>query len=423
MKEPKSHTSVRVVFIAAAVLLAIAAPASAQPERRPLLLIGGTFVHAENPGWALVKAWFVNRAQYQPDAWNQRGLFLGELCLDTSNRAYDFSKPAGSALTRGALRCNLQNSEPPFGPVSPERPAAWNDPAGFTWQEFIDGLEDGNVSTAGLAAMSKSVEYVIEQIKIVKSLTGGRPIDIVAHSQGGVVARAAVRKLAEAGDTSAVARLVALGAPQYGVSPDARIFEEGLEQTVGAGLADLIAQIFLASCRDTGLLPFCPDMFLSDDGAFGSNPAKAQRETPIFSPSPGYTPVVGATETFAYRGATVIPNLNSLNGVGPTPGPTLYYHVYTRDYDGDADGNGDPVEFDERAIVEQMRLRRVTGTTNVFNWNIQDAAWHCFTESSHPLHHVNEWIDPVVQELIMAALGFPSFASQACRNTINGLNP
>lgn len=85
MKMSQAHTVLIWTGIALAML--ISAGAQAQTPARPLLLIGGTFVHSEfggaelegQPisGWEELKDWFEERGGYQRDAWNQRIDLLG----------------------------------------------------------------------------------------------------------------------------------------------------------------------------------------------------------------------------------------------------------------------------------------------------------------------------------------------------------
>jgi predicted alpha/beta hydrolase family esterase len=65
-----------------------------------------------------------------------------------------------------------------------------------------------------LADIEAFVPSVLRQLESLKSSSGGRPVTVVTHSMGGLVARAALRR-AGAG---LVARLITLGAPHHGTA-------------------------------------------------------------------------------------------------------------------------------------------------------------------------------------------------------------
>jgi hypothetical protein len=362
-----------------AVGLAAPAPASADAQPapappRPLLLIGGTFVHQGYGNWGSILDWFASRGGYEPNANNQRAVWVGQMCRDTGDDPYDFA------------RC---------GTTDPEEPEGWVEEDAIPWDDFVAALNGFGFSTAGLSEMDKSVEYVMTQINILRAATGASQIDVVAHSQGGTIARAAVRRLKEANPSlpSPVRRLVMLGAPQYGASPTAPLY-------------DLIPHAFLpgfmTKCRDEGRLPMCPDMFLTGDGAT----VGAASETPLLNPL-RYEGTNGAVIPFTHRaGFTFFSELNSSSGVGPTPSDVSFTHLYTRDY------NGGSIEPRERLIIEQMRL--FPNQPNVANVNYQDV---CALEGvpNYPLHHNDEFTAPTSHALIALALGFPYDEPAACQ--------
>jgi hypothetical protein len=351
---------------------------------RPLLLIGGTLADVNYSGWAGIQSWLETRGGYRVE---DNNLFIGEMCLDTSDDPYDFLKCSPPINSEG------ERPDPP-------QPSGWN-PLVFppqyqwvTWDFVVSITRAGGGSTAGWAAMSKSVDHVANQINLVRLATGAPQIDIIAHSQAGVIARAAIRKLVAAGQQSPVANLVSLGAPQYGASPLARLYDDF--NNVIPGFFDL--------CRDHTLVPFCRDIFLAPP----ASTARAGSHVPLTNPL-GFTSTEGAAVPFTYRDTPddFFTTLNSSSAPGPAPGPTHYYNFYTRDYDGD----GNPPDDRERYIVEQMNL--FPNQPNVTNLNVQDLCL-LFGVANYPLHHSAEFDDPTMRALIGSALGFPYTEPQAC---------
>lgn len=391
----------RVVVALATVLVSsvsatVGAPARADAQvptpPRPLLVIGGTLADADHSGWPGIVAWLEDRGGYQHTPEEEGGaqpgddLFIGEMCKDTSDDAYDFWK------------CSLLT--PAGDEIDPPQPSGWNptvlpDPwKNLQWTDVVALTEAGGGSTAGWAAMSKSVDHVISQINLVRLVTGAPQIDIIAHSQAGVIARAAVRKIVASGQPSPVTRLVALGAPQYGAAPPAPLYDD---------LHNLIPGFF-DLCRDNNLIPFCEDIFLTPPASTN----RAGSEIPLTNPL-RFTPTSGSPIPFTYRDTPddFYTWLNSSSAPGRTPGPTHYYHLYTRDYDG----NGNPPTDRERFIVEQMNL---VAAANVTNLNVQDVC-SLFGVPNYPLHHSAEFNDPTMRVLIGNALGFPYTDPEMCQ--------
>jgi pimeloyl-ACP methyl ester carboxylesterase len=387
------------LLVAVAVGVVAPAPASARAQQapvpvRPVLLIGGTFVGQEHADWTDdpnvpgdpdIVGWLGERGGYQLNATNQRGVWVGQLCRDTGDQPYDFAR---CGTTTPAQPTNWQDVVIINDPHNPDDDMPCN------WDCFRFILAGIGSSTAGLSQMEKSVQYVMDQINLVRLTTGSSQIDIVAHSQGGTIARAAVRRLKEANPSApgAVRRLVMLGTPQYGSSPDAPLFDI-LDLLVGNG--------FMATCRDERRLPMCPDMFLTGSSAT----VGAQSEIPVTNPL-GYTGTNGATIPFTHRpGFTFFNSLNASTGVGATPSDTQFYNLYTRDYEGDGVGEG------ERLIVEQINL--FPGRPNVTNTNFQDVCALAGV-TNFGLHHNAELVDPTSRAVVALALGFPYTEPAAC---------
>jgi hypothetical protein len=413
MNASRAHASLTRMGAALAMLLAAASTAEAQTPTRPLILIGGTFVHKEfagtggstKSGWPEIIDWLELRGGYTEG----ENLFVIEMCKDTSGDPYDFWK------------CSLRSPEPPNLPYPAPQPPGWTNPLGIQWSTVINEIEAAGGSTAGLASMSKSVEHVIMQINLLRLFQlGGQRVDIVAHSQSGLIARAAVRTMKEQApsEPSPVVRLISLGTPQYGGSTGTPVLDRAWGGFLGA-VWSLVAENFLGQCRDGGLgvpttpwIPICADMFLT----FPSEDGRIRSEVPRVTPNPlsyyGRTDqsAIVTYRPFTYRSG-FLPGVNSQAGMGPLAPDTDYYNLYSRDHDGGG------VSVGEEHVMEQLRL--FPAAPNVRNWNIQDLVACQGGPANYALHHVDEWVDAWSREAILAALGHPSFAVPTCLEQID----
>lgn len=372
--------------------------AQAPVPPRPLILIGGTFVHQGFqgycdptsgrcvPGWDSTVRFLEDNGGYRQGT----NLFIGEM-------AHQVDRPPGWDDI----------------PWEEEDPA---EDDRLTWDEFRAAVAATGASTAGLARAQSSVDYVIAQINFVRAFCGCPQVDIAAHSQGGVIARAAVRQLAAAGD-DAVARLVTLGTPHYGASANSVIFDPNVSP-----LVDAFAMYAIERCRESDLLPMCRDIFLEPPSSTNFpvtfTPIGTDNENPVINPPnpPRYDPdrcvrdIIGwppappdqCAPSLPFRfhtGHNFIPNLNASGGVGPVPSGTTFYNLYSRDHDG---GGVSPTE---RLILEQLRL--FPGRPNVHNWNYQDVVQCSTGLPNYPLHHNDEWADPAGRILLAEALDIP----------------
>jgi pimeloyl-ACP methyl ester carboxylesterase len=431
--------SVKVTVSAiAAGSLTLLSPAAvhAQPTVTPLLLVGGTLVDHKFSGYSDVPGWTatvlnLNGIGYTP--WTD--LFIGEMCKDTSGAtSYDRTLSAvvdqhGFRFSVGFLKCRLSCPLQPFNDdceVPPQQSPGWNYPLGWLWPTFVSRLKSAGGSTAGLAPMQVSVDYIIEQIQWIQNATGKTQVDIAAHSQGGSVARAVVRQLKQANldAPSRVRRLITLGTPHYGASP-ATIVLNLFAGTWLAQISELFTRSFINQCRDQTILPMCPDLFLTPPSEGGHVDVNGVvNESPRFvSGWPYYfgthdydgvrDPLTGTLtyntpmyRPFSYASA-FFPTLNSTANVGPIVPDTEYFNLYTRDH------NGGGVTDGEQYIVEQMRL--YPDRSNVHNWNYQDV--HSCQENmsdSYPVAHIHEWDDPLALRLVLEAIGFESGMNPAC---------
>jgi hypothetical protein len=350
------------LLIANLIALGLAgSPASATPvPQRPLLVIGGTFVTinfqgyhntvtGENiPGWSDVEQWLSTKGgytrTYEPTTATNTSVYFGEM------------KPQGGARPPGWTDACFLIPHPEFGYC-------------IDWNEAVILMQRIGGSTAGLTQMKDSVAYVKTQIKqLTNNYT--RKIDIVAHSQGAPIARAAIRSLAEEGDPAGTARfpvnqLVTIGGNEYGTSVVAPEF------TGNTLLGTVFSWVALTSCRDQARIPICPDLFRLNSGP--SNP-----EVPNpYSPDPDGWPWLYNTDFF--------PKLNRSSGVGPVPGPTKYVHLYSNRMDsGVASNSGETLELFPG------------GNENVTNRSIQSFCQN----SNFVADHVKEFTDPAPRNLM-----------------------
>jgi hypothetical protein len=277
---------------------------------------------------------------------------------------------------------------------------------GWTWNEFVQVIEgpDGpgglDGSTVGLADMNTSVQAVRSQILLVWAATGGQQIDVAAHSQGAPVVRAAIRQLeaeatAEDQDGDGVAghhdivhTMVSLGGADYGISVTA-------PESWPAGWG-WYSESVLRDCRKDGWLPVCPDIIRDYADATGGlylrpNPYDPGSAGDPFNQDHPYWGLIHKTAFY--------PNLNALTGDGPTPGNTIYHHLYT--------------ENDPTAAVagnDGERIELHDDGPNVENRSVQDFCG----DPGYLVDHVGEWLDPAMQELVLDALGIRAADPAAC---------
>ena len=180
----RTHTSLRTrLCLMAATSVLFAASSAAAQDHRPLLLIGGTLVPQDFTGSSFRVP--PSSVLVYIEGWRELidGYLVGEL-------GYQPNQIYRTELAR-------QETEPPN----------WRNRSltyqMYSWTYVKQTLQDNGLSTAGLGSMSASVAQVALAIDAVLAQTGAAQIDVAGHSQGGVVARAAVRYGVEHGLFSA----------------------------------------------------------------------------------------------------------------------------------------------------------------------------------------------------------------------------
>jgi pimeloyl-ACP methyl ester carboxylesterase len=369
----RRRRSALAILLAGALLGLVASPAEPAGAQtptpaRPLILIGGTFTpvdfqgYGDAPSWDDIVDWLETEGGYTKDA----DLFVAEL-----RRLPQESNPAAGAPPNWGSR-------------------HWAVPQ---WPAFVDMLHQYNVSTAGLAPMQESVNWVKALVTLLSALHGGSQVDVVGHSQGGFVARAAVRQMQQDGDPAnddLVHTLVALGAPSYGIPQEVEPAAVGLNNfgLFGELGADPLVEEIFADCREDAWLPICADIFRRhSDWPFDwriPNP-----EDPDDSTYPGTPPYEDWDLLFV---TSTLPDLNALTGVGPTPGPTDYYNLHSVNYPG--------LTAAEDARLAEPVLYSPSGS-NVWNWTPQNLCG-----ASYEVSHTSEFGNPGMRSLMGYALGF-----------------
>jgi Palmitoyl protein thioesterase len=383
---PRSRRLSLVMLIVSGLLGVASSPtepagAQAPTPPRPLILIGGTFVgedfdhfdwdHDLDPGTPpiVVKGWWDTKAWLESEGGYTDGedLFVIEMKRQVAE------------------------------------PAGWNwegFPYFYSWPAFVADVEATGGSTAGLAPMQESVDQVKSEI-VARAADAGGPVDIAAHSQSAVIARAAIRQLESDSSTAndgLVRTLVSLGGPQYGIAVDAPEFQPGDTLFIQA-----VAEMGTRNCRNTAWLPVCRDLvrnwsdfppspgFLPEPDWQLPDPYDPRRDDAYYDP---WTNLYVDTPNDFFIG------LNDLSGVGPVPratasvNPTRYFHIYSRNFDGN------PSSYEDHTASETIELYD-PGLANVQNRSAQGLCG-----SGYAVDHVLEWQDPATRKLMSYALGF-----------------
>jgi pimeloyl-ACP methyl ester carboxylesterase len=365
-------------MLAATVFLVVATPGRpsrvAAQEYRPVLLIGGTLVPQDFSGSSFRVP--PNGVLVYIEGWRELidDWLVGEL-------GYFPSEIYRTELAR-------QESEPPNWSL---RPPLYES---YSWDIVKQTLADNGLSTAGLGSMNASVVQVAGAIDAVLAHTGAAQIDVIGHSQSGVIARAAVRYGVEHGLFTAqeVRKVISLGGVHYGiptVSPE-------LFGSFGwmAAVAGWFTSSFLENCRDRNLIPVCSDIIRTGNSATRGLINIGAEQT-LQNPF-GYWSPSGRVNFSYVSSASFYPYYNVPSSL-MVLGPTQYVHVYSRNYDGGTIG------LAEQAIPERHRLPTQYG--NVTNINLQDVCGKPGLQS----HHNLEWQDPTVRTVLAHELGFTSY--------------
>jgi triacylglycerol esterase/lipase EstA (alpha/beta hydrolase family) len=124
--------------------------------------------------------------------------------------------------------------------------------AGFRVFTVNVGRIPDNDLAGGLGPVAASAAELAERVGQVREFTGSAAVDLVGHSQGGVVAHEFIRHLGGAG---VVRNLVGLGVPNRGISPRvAKLLAKVTGGTVPV-LDDLVADgAFQRRLADTGIV-------------------------------------------------------------------------------------------------------------------------------------------------------------------------
>jgi hypothetical protein len=361
------RTRFTLVTLIIAGLLGLASsvsPAAAQQvaaPARPLLLIGGTFVGQDSRGYldpatgaVIVAGWadVVRWLQNEGGYREGENLFIGEM--------------------------KRQVAVPP----------GWTQPE---WDQFVATLASYGGTTAGLAPMAESVTQVKNLIYFYSTGLGTK-IDVIGHSQAGPVIRAAIKQIEQENPSlDPVHTMISLGGANYGITTQAPEFQLDIGIPILEFWANLFTEVTMADCRDTGWLPVCPDIIRHRGGPVTSPPVIPDPNNP--------DPSLYQTAFF--------PNLNSAAGVGPVPGGTTYHHLYSYIFAGD--GGLSDVETQASEAIELFPNR-----PNVRNQSVQAFCQDPFELRGYVLHHINEWVDPAMREMMLGALGVRAANPNVC---------
>ena len=205
------------------------------------------------------------------------------------------------------------------------------------------GLTPAEASGAGTASMDpsepvNSTAAVSTTVNAIRFFTGAQQVDIIAHSQGGPVARNYIKN---GGGSSVVHTLISLGGIEWGIPGDPQ---------------DPVQNFLLDWACGTFSTGVCDDVFYS-----------------------GTNPITGASPFF-----------QSLNAGDDTPGATRYYHLWTA-----SDQPPAGLRLDGGATS-----RSVNDIPGCANYTLAN--------------HYNEWEDPVMRDLMEAALEGRTLASDSC---------
>jgi pimeloyl-ACP methyl ester carboxylesterase len=264
----------------------------------------------------------------------------------------------------------------------------------YSWTYVKQQLENKGLSTAGLGSMTASVQQVAQAIDAVLAEPGVSQLDVVGHSQAGVIARAAVRYGVEHGLFTAdqVHKVISLGGVHYGI-PTVTPELLGSFGWMGS-IVGWFTSSFLTECRDRGLIPVCNDVIRSGASSYRGL-AGIAAEQPLEDPL-GYMSPAGRVDFSYPANATFYPYYNA-SASAMVLGPTQYAHIYSRNYDGGT------VSSAEQAIPERLRLPEQYG--NVTNINVQDVCGKPELQS----HHNLEWQDPTIRTVLAHELGFTGY--------------
>ncbi|MGO1950441.1 MAG: esterase/lipase family protein [Mycobacteriaceae bacterium] len=123
--------------------------------------------------------------------------------------------------------------------------------AGFSvFTVNVGRLPDKDLA-GGLGPIADSAAELADRVDEVRTLTGSEAVDIVGHSQGGVVAHDFIR---HGGGAGTVRELVGLGVPNAGIQPGARRILETLTGGSVPAIDDLVTGgVFQQRLQATGV--------------------------------------------------------------------------------------------------------------------------------------------------------------------------
>ncbi len=117
---------------------------------------------------------------------------------------------------------------------------AWRDYP-YDWRyDPIDVVNDGTLTE--LPDGSRQRVYLENVLSALAATSATGKVTIVAHSNGGLVAKALLKKLEQEGKAQLVDQLILVGTPQYGTPSDIGVLLHGDGQTEGFGLVMTSAQ-------------------------------------------------------------------------------------------------------------------------------------------------------------------------------------
>lgn len=126
--------------------------------------------------------------------------------------------------------------------VTAHKVAAWK-AAPYDWRYGIDTVVNGGVSSEGHISYSGTAtsSYLVNQVLILASSSPAGKVTIIAHSNGGLVAKLLVNKLKEMGRGDLIDKIVFVAVPQLGTPKAIPSILHGYEQANAHGLVTRLA--------------------------------------------------------------------------------------------------------------------------------------------------------------------------------------
>jgi len=114
---------------------------------------------------------------------------------------------------------------------------AWTS-APYDWRLALDDiLESGAQTEDGISYLTATdTPYIIQQLENLAATSKSGKVTIIGHSNGGLVAKALMNKLAEMGEENLVDKIIFVGVPQTGTPKAIGTLLHGYDESLGFGL-------------------------------------------------------------------------------------------------------------------------------------------------------------------------------------------